>query len=152
MQYSQPLTMILEPENDTIPFLETVTDNLMMDGSNLCTRHKLRPWTGASYRICRLGVAGTADIQVSSATATFMRIIDNSTYDDGAAYSIAMEMQEMVCGAGWSKSKTWAAFLRLTRRRVHVEKSCRYIQFYRRHWQAVALYFDSLLLSSFSGD
>eukprot|EP01052_Picozoa_sp_SAG31_P004366 SAG31_NODE_180_length_21118_cov_62.152671_7_plen_115_part_00 len=80
-----------------------------------------------------------------------MRIIDNSTYDDGAAYNIAMEMQKMVCGAGWSKSKTWAAFLRLTRRRVHVEKSCRYIQFYRRHWQAVALYFDSLLLSSFSG-
>lgn len=81
MKYSHPLTMVPEPDADSTPFLETVTDNLMNDGSNLRTRHKLRPWRGASYRICRLGVAGTADMQVSTATATFMRIIDNSTTD-----------------------------------------------------------------------
>eukprot|EP01052_Picozoa_sp_SAG31_P004928 SAG31_NODE_210_length_20286_cov_22.684748_21_plen_375_part_00 len=73
MKYSHPLTMVPEPDADSTPFLETVTDNLMNDGSNLRTRHKLRPWRGASYRICRLGVAGTADMQVSTATATFMR-------------------------------------------------------------------------------
>eukprot|EP01052_Picozoa_sp_SAG31_P044339 SAG31_NODE_7693_length_1615_cov_3.387203_1_plen_97_part_00 len=79
-----------------------------------------------------------------------MRIIDNSTYDNDAALSIAQEMQEMIRGAGWSKSKVWSAFLRLTRRRTQVDTANRYIQFYHRHWQAVQLHLASVLWDHFN--
>ena len=145
MTYSDPLVMIPEPAAPTTHFLETLTHNPTGNGAGCYTTQKLRPWHRASYRICKLGVAGTADMQVATATATFMRLIDNSTYDNDAVRSIAIEMQEMICGVGWSKSKVWSAFLRLTRRQTHVETSNRYIQFYQKHWQALQVHLANVM-------
>eukprot|EP01050_Picozoa_sp_SAG11_P047295 SAG11_NODE_24693_length_369_cov_1.437037_1_plen_65_part_10 len=64
-------------KSDETPFLETLTHNPANTGANVYTTHKLRPWSRHSYRICRLGVAGTADMQVATAAATYMRIVDN---------------------------------------------------------------------------
>eukprot|EP01050_Picozoa_sp_SAG11_P014047 SAG11_NODE_1693_length_4437_cov_46.960120_2_plen_88_part_00 len=79
-----------------------------------------------------------------------MRIIDNSTYDDDAAHNIALKMQEMIGGAGCSKSKAWSAFLRLARRRAHVECSHRYAKFYQTHWRAVELHVSAAVDGRFN--
>eukprot|EP01050_Picozoa_sp_SAG11_P054509 SAG11_NODE_32808_length_280_cov_3.071823_1_plen_68_part_10 len=59
-------------------------------------------------------------------------------------------MQEMICGAGWSQSKAWSAFLRLTRRRAHVESSSKYVQFYQKHWRAVKVHLANALDGGFN--
>jgi hypothetical protein len=143
MRYSEPLSMLPEPIAEPTPFLETMLHNPLGNGSWVKTTHKLRPWGRESYRICRSGVAGTADMQVATAAGTFMRIKDNSTNDYDAAISIAHEMQEMVGGAGWSKSQAMSAFRRLGRQRQH-GKRAELITFMRDHARAASLMFELL--------
>ena len=49
----------------------------------------------------------------ATATGTFMRILDNCTYECDAAIAIANEIYEMQKGAGMSESQTTAALQKL---------------------------------------
>eukprot|EP01050_Picozoa_sp_SAG11_P014554 SAG11_NODE_1805_length_4229_cov_1.746005_4_plen_282_part_00 len=152
MQYTAPLLMTTEPPSEPTPFHETAVHNPTGDGRVLRTTHKQREWRVDSYRICRLGVAGTLDQQVATAAATFMRILDNSTQDQDATYSVALEMQEMILGAGWSRSATRAAFERLTRQRHNVERSRRLVAFASEHKDAVYMHLQRLLSGAWQVD
>jgi hypothetical protein len=48
-------------------------------------------------------------MQIAAATGTFMRIIDNSSYKNDAAVSIAREMYEVAEGAGLSRKMVFDA-------------------------------------------
>ena len=52
------------------------------------------------------------DLQVATAAGTFMRIVDNCTFED-AALAIATEMYKMEEGAGMSKRQTVTALQKL---------------------------------------
>ena len=62
-----------------------------------------------SYRIVSGGISGMVDLQVATAAGTFMRIVDNCTFEADAALAIASEMHEMEEGAGMSKRHTMTA-------------------------------------------
>jgi hypothetical protein len=53
--------------------------------STLHTNNVILHVEGRSYRIARGSVQGTTDMQIATATGTFMRIVDNSSYESDAA-------------------------------------------------------------------
>eukprot|EP01050_Picozoa_sp_SAG11_P011954 SAG11_NODE_1299_length_5264_cov_5.517715_6_plen_63_part_00 len=59
--------------------------------------------------------------------------------------SIAAEMQEMICGAKWSRSQVMAAFERLARQRQQVERTALFSDFIATHREAVKMLLDRLL-------
>eukprot|EP01050_Picozoa_sp_SAG11_P016364 SAG11_NODE_2226_length_3663_cov_1.716891_1_plen_250_part_00 len=144
MQYSEPLQMIPEPIAEPTAFLETMLHNPCGDGRWVFTTHKLRPWQRESYRICGLGVAGTADMQVATAAGTFMRILENSTNGHDAARSMAYEMQEMIRGAGWSRNRTLSAFRRLARQRQRQDRP-KLRAFIQQHSRAAMWMLENML-------
>ena len=53
------------------------------------------------------------DLQVATAAGTFMRIVDNCTFEADAALAIATEMYEMEEGVGMSRWQTMTALQKL---------------------------------------
>ena len=90
------------------------------------TARGLWDFEGRSYRIARGSVQGTADMQIATATGTFMRIVDNSSYESDAAISIAREMYEMAEGADMSRKDVLGALKALhgTRNTAARGKKC----------------------------
>jgi len=113
MKYSDPLVMVTEPVAAVTEFLETSTIYPGSDGVGVYVRHKYRPWSKYSYRIVSGGISGMVDLQVATAAGTFMRIVDNCTFEADAALAIASEMHEMEEGAGMSKRQTMTALQKL---------------------------------------
>ena len=113
MKYSDPLVMVTEPVAAVTEFLETSTIYPGADGGGVYVRHKYRPWSKHSYRIVSGGISGMVDLQVATAAGTFMRIVDNCTFEADAALAIASEMHEMEEGAGMSKRQTMTALQKL---------------------------------------
>ena len=113
MTYSAPLKMVLEPIAKETEFLETITSYPLENGVGERARHKQRPWDRHSYRVARGGVAGMRRVQSATATGTFMRVLDNCTYEYDAAVAVTSEMYEMQCGAGMSCSQTTQALQKL---------------------------------------
>jgi hypothetical protein len=79
-------TEILGLAND---FIETATIYPDCDGGVVYTEHKRCDFDGTSYRIAKGSVHGTADMQIATGSVTFMRIINNSSYENDATISIA---------------------------------------------------------------
>jgi len=113
MKYSDPLVMVTEPVTAVTAFLETSTIYPGTDGVGAYARHKYRPWSKHSYRIVSGGISGMVDLQVATAAGTFMRIVDNCTFEADAALAIATEMHEMEEGAGMSRRQTMTALQKL---------------------------------------
>ena len=81
---------------------------------NVPPKHKHRPWDHRrSYRIARCGVAGMRRVLSATTTGTFMRVLDNCTYECDATVAIANEMYEMQKGAGMSESQMTTALQKL---------------------------------------
>ena len=99
MKYSDPLVMVTESVAAVTEFLETSTIYPGSDGVGVYVRHKYRPWSKYSYRIVSGGISGMVDLQVATAAGTFMRIVDNCTFEADAALAIASEMHEMEDGS-----------------------------------------------------
>ena len=116
MTYSAPLKMTIEPVSKETEFLETVTVYPMDNGVGAYAKHKERPWDSRnSYRIVRGGVSGMRRVQSATATGTFMRILDNCTFEYDAAISITKEIHEMQLGARMSESQTTKALQKLAK-------------------------------------
>eukprot|EP01048_Picozoa_sp_COSAG05_P000757 COSAG05_NODE_23_length_31591_cov_92.542995_10_plen_140_part_00 len=98
-------------------FLETSTIYPGADDVGVYVRHKYQPWSKYSYRIVSGGISGMVHlhiyVQVATAAGTFMRIVDNCTFEADAALAIATEMYEMEEGAGMSRWQTMTALQKL---------------------------------------
>ena len=142
MTYSDPLRMVVEPQRIFEDFLETTVHYPLDGGTGVTLRHKERLWETNSYRIALGGVAGTADIQAATATGTFMRIIDNSTYGLDAAISIAADMGEMCNGAGMSRDRALQALRRLSNHREDPHREATMKNFLIYHETIIRMLFD----------
>eukprot|EP01048_Picozoa_sp_COSAG05_P013187 COSAG05_NODE_1381_length_5021_cov_35.312068_4_plen_77_part_00 len=54
-------------------------------------------------------------VQFATTTGTFMRILDNCTFEYDVAISITKEIHEMQCGARMSESQTTTALQKLAK-------------------------------------
>jgi hypothetical protein len=142
MTYSDPLRMVVEPQREFEDFLETTVQYPLDNGTGVILRHKDRPWETDSYRIALGGVAGTADIQAATATGTFMRIIDNSTFGLDAAISIATDMNEMCNGAGMGRGRALQALQRLSNNREDPQREATMKNFLIYHETIIRMLFD----------
>jgi hypothetical protein len=134
--------MVVEPQREFEDFLETTVQYPLADGTGVILRHKDRLWETSSYRIALGGVAGTADIQAATATGTFMRIIDNSTFGLDAAISIAADMNEMCNGAGMARHQALAAMRRLSSNREDPQREKTMKMFLIYHETIIRMLFD----------
>ena len=78
-------------------------------------------------------------VQSATTIGTFMRILDNCTYESDAAVAIADEIYEMQKGAGMSESQTTAALQKLVGKNLenpHQER--KRSGFYTRFYAIVA--------------
>jgi hypothetical protein len=134
--------MVIEPQREFKEFLETNVQYPTADGTGVILRHKERTWNINSYRIALGGVAGTADIQAATATGTFMRIIDNSTFGLDAAISISAEMNEMCNGAGMARHRALTALRRLSNNRKDPQREATMKNFLIYHETIIRMLFD----------
>ena len=106
------------------------------------TARGLWDFEGRSYRIARGSVQGTADMQIATATGTFMRIVDNSSYESDAAISIAREMYEMAEGADMSRKDVLGALKALHGTRNTAARGKKMRGFTKRYERIIRILFD----------
>ena len=140
--YSAPLKMETETLGRTNEFIETATIYPDCEGTVVYTTHKRRDFEGRSYRIARGSVQGTADMQIATATGTFMRIVDNSSYESDAAISIAREMYEMAEGADMSRKDVFGALKALHGTRNTAARGKKMRGFTKRYERIIRILFD----------
>ena len=140
--YSAPLVMETEILGLANDFIETATIYPDCDGNVVYTEHKRRDFDGTSYRIAKGSVQGTADMQIATGTGTFMRIIDNSSYENDAAVSIAREMYEMAEGAGLSRKMVFGALKALHGLRNTGPRGKKMRGFIKRYERIIHILFD----------
>jgi hypothetical protein len=106
------------------------------------TEHKRRDFDGTSYRIAKGSVQGTADMQIATGTGTFMRIIDNSSYEHDTSVSIAREMYEMAEGAGLSRKMVFGALKALHGQRNTAPRGKKMRGLIKRYERIIHILFD----------
>jgi hypothetical protein len=126
----------------TNEFIETATIYPECEGTVVYTTHKQRDLEGSSYRIARGSVQGTADMQIATITGTFMRIVDNSSYESGAAISIAREIYEMVERADMSRKDVFGALKALHGTRNTAPRGKKMRGFTKRYERIIRILFD----------